>query len=982
MTCSGFFVASRSDFYADYQWALAVVEAILEFDPAQLHDLLLFSVERASDPTRRESALSWLMIAARRKNGVIDPRTVEFFNRQPSEIKRQLLPFMLLDRRRDVLRHAFQFLASDQEPAEEWRRPPIWRDVSLQIGTREDTVEFLAAMPAVQPAAMLIAKSALLGPLASIVWSQRQVLRAHCIEILKNTGMEDEVLENAIRVLIFLAEPSICTLCEPLLTRQDALGGLAKLVPALVPAFYDRSRYEQRVLDCGLKLEERMAALSVFASVGTELSDIYRRLKAIEDDSKNSEGWDFLFLMLCAQAPFPDAIPLLERHISTADENGINLLVPALTKLGELSTPEATAMLMRALSHANPRIRQSCALALRQRRSLPALASLVDQYAKEDEELLAVVLATAIVASGPQSVADLRSARHDSPEIQLWQCILAMRLRDETIADRLVSVAIDPAQNWQLRRAAIFAAGRLPYKAALERIVPVVMAERSPLTIDRNPSFLCHAIMSSILLCGAQDMAPIFARGRADFVEFFAEIFEASWKESMSLQGLPFAAEAAGWLFDRLVHQGRPAKLQAPDLVLNELNIPMLHSAVLRSLRVNGRPDLIDEQLSVADHVWFAMKCLMERSRVGRGDPALASRLKSLVEASPCKGNALIAEIGGSNAILPPTGPVAVQSQEVPTPVSYVRYDDVVRALSGASADFKAASPLVLGEVTAEQCERLIRLADPANDHNLGVETYIPSVQFTRNGYVVAQWRVTYTNGSESANALVRPAIAAANSFGLPIPWHQELMTGILATTYIPKYLACLGALNDNDRFYEELAQHENVLISYLCNAAQANPVLRYVDARIVPSLARYLSSGTDDMFEGLCMLAFQVNTPEIDPVLTGLLYRWTQRFDMTSTVLQHDANHALWRGFNRLAGHPRFNLIEGWQSRLATVLRAPMRWCHAENIVRVLERDPRSYILIESRLFRAANWEHFHQDEIDRLDDAAEKLFHQLLER
>jgi hypothetical protein len=123
--------------------------------------------------------------------------------------------------------------------------------------------------------------------------------------------------------------------------------------------------------------------------------------------------------------------------------------------------------------------------------------------------------------------------------------------------------------------------------------------------------------------------------------------------------------------------------------------------------------------------------------------PASEGELKSLVEASPCKGNALlqrvIAEISGSNAILPPTGPVAVQSQEVPTPVSYVSYDDVVRALSGASADFKAASPLVLGEVTAEQCERLIRLADPANDHNLGVETYIPSVQFTRNGYVVAQ---------------------------------------------------------------------------------------------------------------------------------------------------------------------------------------------------------------------------------------------------
>jgi hypothetical protein len=101
----------------------------------------------------------------------------------------------------------------------------------------------------------------------------------------------------------------------------------------------------------------------------------------------------------------------------------------------------------------------------------------------------------------------------------------------------------------------------------------------------------------------------------------------------------------------------------------------------------------------------------------------------------------------------------------------------------------------------------------------------------------------------------------------------------------------------------------------------------------------------------------------------------------MRAATLQHDENDALWRGFNRLAEHPRFTMIKGWQSSLALVLPAPMSWFRTENIVRVLERDPRSYILIESRLFKATNWEHFHQDEIDRLDDAGEKLFRELLE-
>jgi hypothetical protein len=73
--------------------------------------------------------------------------------------------------------------------------------------------------------------------------------------------------------------------------------------------------------------------------------------------------------------------------------------------------------------------------------------------------------------------------------------------------------------------------------------------------------------------------------------------------------------------------------------------------------------------------------------------------------------------------------------------------------------------------------------------------------------------------------------------------------------------------------------------------------------------------------------------------------------------------------------------MIAGWQSTLTTVLRAQLYWFRVEQIVRVLERDPRSYTLIESRLFRATSWEHFHQDEIDRLDAVAERLFRDLLD-
>lgn len=62
-----------------------------------------------------------------------------------------------------------------------------------------------------------------------------------------------------------------------------------------------------------------------------------------------------------------------------------------------------------------------------------------------------------------------------------------------------------------------------------------------------------------------------------------------------------------------------------------------------------------------------------------------------------------------------------------------------------------------------------------------------------------------------------------------------------------------------------------------LCNAQQARLVLECVDERIAPFLMRYVSSGTDELFERLSALPLQVDAPEIDAVLAALLYRWTK---------------------------------------------------------------------------------------------------------
>ena len=153
----------------------------------------------------------------------------------------------------------------------------------------------------------------------------------------------------------------------------------------------------------------------------------------------------------------------------------------------------------------------------------------------------------------------------------------------------------------------------------------------------------------------------------------------------------------------------------------------------------------------------------------------------------------VIDEFAVNGAISPVSALPPAASQETASPPGlHLSYEDAVRALSGMNPDFKSAAPLVLDSVTKKQLEHLVLLAEPANDRSRATETFVPSVSFTPNGYTVAQRRVTTTNGGETAGTLIRPAIAAANRFGLNIPWHEELLTGVFATTYIPRFLASL----------------------------------------------------------------------------------------------------------------------------------------------------------------------------------------------
>jgi hypothetical protein len=955
-------------------WALAVAEAILQLEPVRLDDLIGMILEEPKGLEVKRSALEWLLIAARRKCNHLDPRTLALFDSKPREMKHLLLPFLLTDGRRDALGRAFRFLDQDQEFTKADDRRRIGQ--RLHISEPSDTVELLAAIPIVNPVHMLAQRSVMLGNVASLIWSKRETLRTHCIHILRHPTAEDAVLQNAMRVLVFLAEPTICPLCDPLTEGKGPVANFAKIIPALVPAFCDQHLYKDRLYNPDATFEERVTALAVLAAIGADLNEAQTSVRAAEADDGKKQLWDLWFLLICAQTPFQGAIPILERLIATGDPKHAQLIFPGLIKLAELPGSAATGMLIKALKYPDVRIRNCAVKNLSYRRAQAALQPLLEQFASEADEGTAVELAAAITASSPDKAVMLTGPLN-SAAIWRWQCTLAMRLRDSSVAERVVTIATDPTQPWHLRRSAIACSGRLPYETALLRILPVVMAERSPLTFDRNDNRSCHAMMTATLQAMGSETRRAFDTGKDGFIDFYGGILKECWAEA-SEPGMSSGDQAATWLWDRLIHHSYPQNSQAPELILNELHIPMLHGAVLRALRLCERADLIEDELVRAESVWVAMKCLCERFRAER-DPDLPDRLRRLVKASPCIGNALLERVIEEHVPKPFVSQTPLQSPKADADMRVLNYENVVELLSARVPDAASLPLFVIGAITSEQCEQLIRLANPVNDRDYGVETYVPALRFTSGSHVVAQRKVTYSG--ESPYAKIRPAIAAANRFGLPNPWHDELMTGALSTSYVPKFLQCLAGMKDSDRFYEALYLHEDVVIPALCNYANAKPVLGYVDARIVPALERLATGGTDELFDGLCTLALEVKTPEIDHLLSVLWARWTQLNTPSGPGSVPSGSLGLWRGFKRLTEHPRFLYIEGWQTRLAPVLTVQTPWMYSDDISQVLERSPRSYVTIENRLYWATNWVHMYRDEIDRLDRSADKVFKEMLE-
>ncbi|MFG1425993.1 HEAT repeat domain-containing protein [Roseixanthobacter glucoisosaccharinicivorans] len=536
-------IQQRFRYFSDHDWARPVVEAILALSPTRFQELLEFTVAQAANAKERRQGLTWLLIAARYGRRSSTAEIVDFAQSQPEDVQHLLLPALLLDGSRAALALGFAIFARPTD--DKARRDAPWSGVKLTVERREDAVEILAALPTMPASAMIATRSLGFGPVGSLIWAARNQLRSFCVDILREDGSEADIRANAWRVLIFIGHSEIEKLVNPLAPgpiSQDC----ALLGPAFAPTAYDGRLYEGVLFDPSAPPAHRQAALAVLLFLEVDLGSLRSRLAALPQDPL-AALWDRLFVLLFVKQPFAAGVPMLQAELMSPSAASVPppFLVSCLIAVAETAWPDVTDLLIQGVQHHDLSVRSASAVGLARRRPQRAAEVLRHQIAVEPNSKIVPLLAQALTACGPTSASDLTGG-FASSELTLWQCIVAMRTRDEGFAQQLVALATDSSVHWVVRRAAIWAAGRLPFAAALQMIAPVVLAESSPLTIDRDDNLQAHASLSGMLQNG---VSGFLFEGEANFIAFIASALEQQWSELLARGSLPSPSDAARWLY-------------------------------------------------------------------------------------------------------------------------------------------------------------------------------------------------------------------------------------------------------------------------------------------------------------------------------------------------------------------------------------------------------------------------------------------------
>jgi len=963
-------------FQTDFQWSWLITGCLLKCAPERLEELIKLSIETAPNSLPKDCAINWLSTGARRVQVRFTKSSLELFSQQPNEIKEKLLSLLLQDVRRETLKVAFEYY--EQKP-DEFGHFSSFR-FSLKLITLEQTVEFLAALPRKDVAELLTLQSMFLGSLEPFIWSQKGTLIPFCHEIVKLEDIEDEIILAALRVLIFLGDPEILNINFDIEKISQRVKTYISFMPVLASGYTDIKELEEKCLACEPSGGEAVMLLTAIARLGGDLDRLYDEISSRQTSKTEIKKWDFCFLLAFQLKPFEGGVRLFEEAL----ENKNNPFIACISQLSQLTSPKVTQFLLRLVAHVNPQIRYTAALTLQSKRSRKALETLKQQLKKEEIPDLAHLLSVAVIASGPNSVSEIQNKFSNTPEGKLYFCILVGRLRDVSSSKKVIEIACDASEHWSLRRAAILAAGRLPFEVALEKIALAVFQESSPLTQDTSHNLLIHGNVAAFLRDEPSATRSEFIRGKVEFVQFLGGLFEGWWKQSLWLSPMT-GEEVAEWLFDRLDQHGLGSTLGAIDTVVRELHIPILHAAVLRSFFLCGRADLIEAEIPKAKNLWLVMKALKERAKFDDcGD--VGGDVRKLVKRTQWSDELVLERVLDGywpSKTLPKkkTAPIEIKQE---FSFETITYEQTLSLLEKHKEDSEGDEHYVFEDMNEEKAMQLAILLHPQNDTQQSIKSLQPKLSLRTSGYSINAVQPDYVDNGKGLRQKLRPALLAANNIPFSnFSWFNEALSSYQSKELIIELLNQFVFKQDAEKLYSELKQNDDFASVFFSSFLHNQPVLALMDNRLLPILNRYRNVGGSNIFENLCFLSRYVERQEITPVLEHLLERFSKLFvnKTWEEVIKAENDVAHWRGFTNLIQHPRFNDVSNWEDVLRQVTLSPIRWFHKQDIYRVLERSPKAYVAIEQTLFKEAPFEIYAVDEVDRLDDAADRLFHQLLE-
>lgn len=958
----------------DYQFDSAITEAIMQIDPTKVEDLIALIIDATTDEEKRKAAFSTLSIGIRRFKFILSEATLLLFDAQSFETQRSLLGIFSQDKRVDTLARVFQV------HAEALRTATCNENVStvhLNIATLDDAKALIAALPSAPTQAMLVSKAALLGPLVDTLRPLKATLKSHIIEILRLPSIDPGLHANAIRVISLFADRDTPMLCHASIVNRRSMAAFHAVIPALMPSLCDQSYYESIVLNPSISIEERQWAMTALALLGVDLQETLCALAPLCRLEDEKDQWELYSLLSCSINPFKGGIAIFHKLFEQRQGNiPITLALGPLLKLSELDTPDASALLATTLASPNREIRRFAAMQLQYRRDSTVLGPMIHAYRKEKDTVTAFYLARAIVASGAESAGDLDHDQHHDAPFMLWRCILAGRRKDERASALIVELALDKSQPWWVRRAAISAAGELPYETALSLIHAPLLNATLPVA-DHSVSLSCHLTLSFHLEHNARLFLQWHSLGRTAFIERVGGLVDRALKKIPFSENAAPGETVAEWLHNSLSRDDRSAPHNLVS-VKNAIHLPLLQLATIRSLRKHGKIDIVEGLLKSTTCEWLRIHGTKQLVMARGGGSATESHLRHLLgDACPESSflGGLLPELcsrkpaSSTRTLYPPSHRdlnKKSQGLAASTIMKMVREETLEKTLPH---DFN------ITDLSKTQLIELIPLLDPERDPSSFVSEFQSIVGFSQSSHYVAE-ESSRSRPSSNARARLRAALAATNDFNVEIKWHGESLSNPYDTDYRSQYLRALVLRGDSQKIYNELDVHHDTLFIELLENGQIPSLSSLLDDRIIPLISPSIESCNLKLFLSLCNVVAFIQTPSIDATLKRLTHRWAREFTAPEREATAHNKHFLHQGFHLLARHPRFIHADGIYHCLASVYRHTHEVFDDFDLPDIFEHHPRAYVDLEARLADVVEFEHYRVSRYDKLDDRCAQLF------